>query len=264
MTEPATIESPPEPWVSVSASMTPDGALLELVRLADVVRWLMTAKRLQFLPAVHAMHKALAGLEGLGLYVADGLGGARAVGAADVFGLTRPLRRRTYYAGIGMHAAPTVQPQLLPDSVLPGQSAALYFVRNVWGNGRNAEAIMDSENVQAVEAARLAMPCEQAAALWGCTSVVVAIKPKAAMSAPAVKKTVNSWTPETKAQLLVDFNTTLGRTVKERMAALADKWNTGEANIKKYLGEAKKDAAKAKEEAEKAKKNYSWPGLGSR
>lgn len=52
--------------------------------------------------------------------------------------------------------------------------------------------------------------------------------------------------------------------MKERRAALAEKWKTGEANIKKYLGLAKRDAEAAKNNADEAKKANRWAGLGSR
>lgn len=161
MTELTTIEPPPAPWVNVSASATPDGALLELVRLADVVSWLMKTQRLHFVPAVQTMHEALAGLAGLTLYVADGSGVARAVGASDVFGLNAPRGRRTISRGIDMPPAPTVQPWPLPDGVTPGVSAALYMV-------------LRQPNEPGALISFLAMPCDQAAHLWGCAGVAAA------------------------------------------------------------------------------------------
>lgn len=184
MTDPATIETPLEPWVNAPASMTPDGALHALVGLADVVRWLMTAKRLHIVSAVHAMHKALAGLDGLGLYVTDGKGRARAVGAADAFGLDIPSGRRTLNRGIDMPRPERVQSRPLPDGVTPGVSAALYMV-------------LHQPNEPGALILCLAMPCKQAAALWSGVSLAEVARPLSWVDLVAVRKADPGaeWTP---------------------------------------------------------------------
>ena len=72
--------------------------------------------------------------------------------------------------------------------------------------------------------------------------------------APAGNEAGALWTPERLAQLLADFNAAPGKTVKERRANLAKNWQTGDANLKKYLARAKKDA-------EASKPGYPWAGL---
>ncbi|CAM3757145.1 hypothetical protein [Polaromonas hydrogenivorans] len=224
MTEFTTIESPPEPWVNAPASMTPDGALLELVGLADVVRWLMTAKRLQFVPAVHAMHKALAGLADLGLYVADGKGLACAVGAGDTFGLDYPRWRRTFSRGLDGQGNPLpsipMQARSLPDGVTPGVSAALYMVLH---QPNESDALIS----------RLAMQCEQAVQLWGCSAA-----PAVAVNASSDdKKHSDIWDG---ARLLATKTELIAVRVKNYTQRLSELSGIEETAIRRLIREHKK------------------------
>lgn len=171
MSEPTPIQTAttpallPGPWVTAPVLVSVDGvAALPTVRLASLVPWLMQTRRVPFVVAVRALHEALAGLEGLTLYIAQKSSFARAVGASDAFGLDAQFQgRRIISRGIDMPPVPT-QSRALPDGVTPGVSAALYFIRYGWGSGEQAETILEREDL---DASRLVMPCDQAVALWG-------------------------------------------------------------------------------------------------
>lgn len=155
----------PGPWVMAPVLVSIDGVTsLATVRLAALVPWLMQTRRVPFVAAVRALYEALAGLEGLTLYIAQKSGLARAVGASDAFGLDTPVQgRRIISRGIDRPPVPT-QGRALPDGVSPGVSAALYAIRHGWGSGAHDETILDREDF---DASRLVMRCDQAAALWG-------------------------------------------------------------------------------------------------
>lgn len=206
MSEPTPIQTTttpaplPGPWVTAPVLVSIDGVTaLATVRLAALVTWLMHTRRVPFVVAVRALHEALAGLEGLTLYVAQKSGLARAVGASDAFGLDAPVQgRRTISRGIDMPPVPT-QGRALPDGVSTGVSAALYFIRRVWGGGQHDETILVREDC---DASRLVMPCDQATALWG-AAAVAAIAPKQltldAIKNGAGKNDRGEWLPEAKA-----------------------------------------------------------------
>lgn len=152
------------PWVGVKASTNlADGCALSLVLLRDLVRWLMRSKEIAFMGAARELHGALQGLAGLRLYVTGESGAARVVGAADTFDLL-PVQRRIYSHGIGLGQRAAPAPASLPDGVTPGMSAALHYVGNGWGGGACLESILDDDSNPA---SRLAMPCDQAAAIFG-------------------------------------------------------------------------------------------------
>lgn len=190
----------PGPWVTAPVLVSVDGVTARpTVRLAALVPWLMQTRRLPFVAAVRALHEALAGLEGVTLYVAQKSGHAHAVGASDTFGLDAPAQgRRIYSRGVDMPPAPT-QSRALPDGVTPGVSAALYFIRCGWGSGAHDETILDCEDFGA---SRLVMPCDQAAALLG-VAAVAAIAPEPltldAIKNGAGKNKRGEWLPEAKA-----------------------------------------------------------------
>lgn len=146
-----TPDESPAPWVNALLSAMPDGTRLELVRLADVVRWMMKTKRMHFAIAAQDTHKALAGLTGLELYFLTDAGGVAAIPPTHTFNLTDSNSR----GGL---------PSKLPDGVTPGLSAALFYVGRVWGDGRNSEAFLARKDQAATW---LAMPCAKAAQLWG-------------------------------------------------------------------------------------------------
>ena len=155
----------PLPWVGVKASTNlADGSSLSLVLLRDLVRWLMQAKEIAFMGAAQELYRALRGRAGLRLYVTSQSGAARAVGAADTFGLL-PVQRRIYSRGIDLQPSAASAPASLPAGVTPGASAALHYVGNGWGGGACLESILDDDNNPA---SRLAIPCDQAAAIFGC------------------------------------------------------------------------------------------------
>ncbi|OGB27100.1 MAG: hypothetical protein A3I66_19090 [Burkholderiales bacterium RIFCSPLOWO2_02_FULL_57_36] len=167
----------PLPWVAVPAyTSVDDRSPLHLVGLRELVRWLMGAKTLGFMAASIVLHKGLLGLgDKLRLYITTHEPGpARAVKDSDTFGLS-PSQRRVYSRGIDA-PPPARQPALLPDGVTPGASAALYYVDKVWGGGRCPVSILDDASNPA---SCLAMPCDQAAAIWGgvATVAVVAVVP---------------------------------------------------------------------------------------
>lgn len=160
-----TAEQAAPPWVDVASSSLPGGALVKLVQLRAVVRWLMESKSLHFLPAAVALHDALQTCETLKLYLDFPGGSAHPVGAGDTFQGVLPAVR----GGVARRD-PALRP-LLPG-VTPGQSAALSYLNNVWCNARNSESAMDwglewSNNDPSKAATYLAVSCEQAAALWG-------------------------------------------------------------------------------------------------
>lgn len=172
---------------------------LATVRLAALVPWLMQTRRVPFVAAVRALYEALAGLEGLTLYIAQKSGLARAVGASDAFGLDTPVQeRRIISRGIDRPPVPT-QGRALPDGVSPGVSAALYAIRHGWGSGAHDETILEREDL---DVSRLVMPCDQAAALWG-AAAVAAIAPVPltldAIKNGAGKNKRGEWLPEAKA-----------------------------------------------------------------
>ena len=160
-------DAPPMPWVDAVPSRVPDGEALHLVRLSAVVRWLMASKRLPFVMAVDELHRALVGIDGLRLYLCGSNGAARAVDGQCVFDLSSYVIRPGQ--SLGRHLQRYWTP--LPEGVTPGQSAALFYVEKVWGDGRTPESAMDREDLQA---SALAMPCQQAAAQWGAGLVAVA------------------------------------------------------------------------------------------
>lgn len=185
-------------------SRLPDGQHLGLVRLADVVRWLMKSRRLPFESVALDLHGVLAGLEGLVLYLAPHGLSARAVGASDTFGLDKHQQgRRVLSAGIGVPCSPAVSRQSLPDGVVPGVSAALYVVQHGWGSGKNTESILDREDLAA---SWLAMPCEQAAALWGGVTMAQEARPLSWVDLVAIchADKRSRWTPAMVAALRVE------------------------------------------------------------
>lgn len=161
------------PWVDVKASTNmADGSSLPIVLLRVLVRWLMESKKIAFMGAARELHGALQGLAGLRLYVTAESGAARVVGAADTFNLL-PVQRRIYSHGIGLGQRAAPAPASLPDGVTPGMPAALHYVGNVWGGGACLESILDDDNNPA---SRLAMPCDQAAAIWGGVATIVVVE----------------------------------------------------------------------------------------
>ncbi|WP_300215968.1 hypothetical protein [Rhodoferax sp.] len=196
--------------------MSIDGvSALATVRLAALVPWLMQTRRLPFVAAVRALHEALAGLEGLSLYVAQKSGLARVVGASDAFGLDAPVQGlRIISRGIDMPSVPTqgralsvpAQARAFPDGVTPGLSAALYLIREGWGSGRHDESILERDDAYGP---CLLMPCDQAAALWGVVALA-AMAPEPltldAIKNGAGKNKRGEWLPEAKAVMQSEIN----------------------------------------------------------
>lgn len=183
---PANPDAPLLPWVNALAFSTRDGELLELVQLSTVLNWLMQSKRQHFSPAVLTLHDALAGFDGLAIYAVSESGLARAVCDSDSFGLDSPQPgRRVISSGIGgghYRSPPTRLP--LPDGVMPGISAALYVVRCERDRGGAPESSLAPGALLSC----LAMPCNQAAALWGAGASVEAetVTAQAAVKPPKI------------------------------------------------------------------------------
>lgn len=154
----------PLPWANVPEFSTKEGAPLELVQLSDVLTWRMQCKNQRFAPAVLALLDDLSGFEGLSLYAVEQSGIARAVGDSETFGLDSPRQgRRVISAGIGGGFAPAVQRLALPNGVMPGALAALYVLRLACDQAGAADSFMASNSALSC----LAVPCKQAAKLWG-------------------------------------------------------------------------------------------------
>ena len=156
----------PLPWVAVAAyTSAKDKSPLHLVGLRELVLWLMQKNLLSFMDASSALHGALCSLGGrLILYVTTQKPGfARAVNDADTFGLLS-VPRRVYSRGIGEQSVEKQPMSRLPAGVIPGISAALYYVGKGWGGGSFNESILEDANNPA---SCLAMTCEQAAEIWG-------------------------------------------------------------------------------------------------
>lgn len=197
---PANPDAPPLPWVNTVAFSTRDGEPLELVQLSVVLTWLMQSKRQHFAPAVLALHDALAGVDGLAMYAVSESGLARAVGDSDAFGLDSPQPgRRVISSGIGGGYAPVIPRLRLLDGVKPGISAALYVVRRE----RDRVGAPESSLAPGSLLSCLAMPCNQAAALWGAAAVaVVGTEPLTALAIKTEGKGKNKrgeWSHEAKA-----------------------------------------------------------------
>lgn len=175
ITPPETPAKAPPPW-----EKNPDGTALLLSEVSDdkgekkriklvylriVVRWLMQVESLHFPVAARDMHKALTGLAGLGLYLLEADGPARLVGAGDIFDTVIPsATRRTYSHGIGGGAGVVVPQKAIPYVATAGHAGALDFVLEVWGHEK---APISACDFQGWTATKLAIPCEQAAQLWG-------------------------------------------------------------------------------------------------
>lgn len=164
---------------------------IKAVYLRDLVRWLMQSQGLHFGTAVRDMHKALAGLAGLRLYLLEpGRGTARLVGASDVFDTVIPSTGRRYLSrGIGLGGDAAGVTKALPYETTSGHAGALDFVLKVWGDERLPENSLDYLGWNAT---RLAMPCEQAALVWGTKPPKVL----AAVTASPDLQTEHVWTGE--------------------------------------------------------------------
>lgn len=158
------------PWEGLKPCRLPDRQSIDLVGLPALVRWHMSAKNLHFPQAADAVHqKLMERRDSLTLYVAQSNGEARVVDDADCFGLDVRQGRRIISTGIYSQAVAVSRLKPLPVGVTPGQAAALYVV-GAWGDSRNTESVMGDEEPNA---RLLAMPCEQAAALFGAGLVAV-------------------------------------------------------------------------------------------
>ena len=165
----------PLPWVGVPTyTSIEDRSTLHLVGLRDLVRWLMRTRTLGFMGASIVLHTELLERgDKLRLYITTHEPGpARAVNNVDTFGLASSQRR---ISSRGIGAPPARQPAPLPDDVTPGVSAALYYIGKGWGGGRCSESILDDASNPA---SCLAMPCDQAAAIWGGAATVAAVEPE--------------------------------------------------------------------------------------
>lgn len=218
----------PKPWIGAPAGALADGGRLALVSLAELVRWLMQSRGLEFEAASQDLHDALAGLKGLRLYVRPPNSLMRPVGPSDTFGLTVRAGRRVFSAGIGLPPPPAPAPPSMLPGVTPGVPAALYFVRDCWGGGKC------TADAPAFLASTLAMPADQAAAIWGAEAQGGAARPLTWAECVAERRELrkgSSWTDAQHAALLAAIRA--GKTPGEMAADLGISRQTVEESVER-------------------------------
>lgn len=247
------------PWSNGALSSLPGGELLELVYLADVVRWLMNSRPLPFAAAARELHNTLKSRD-LPLYLRERSGDARRVEPAETFGIGAP-RRRIYSRGIGASDGPVVA-QRLPDGVAPGTSAALYWLHHVWGSGRYDETVLGND---AWPASRLAMSRDDAAGLWQPIPAADGVRTFDDLRRFRTGEGGKKWEPQHRAVLLKEYTDriTAGASPTRAQQSLASELGLGSRQaVRNQLNKAQGRQGTRKDDESQA---HGWAkGLGAR
>ena len=219
---------PPEGWSLRSSfgmlrsDATPEG---RLGRLADVVLWLMDKREMPCGVAVALVCDALV-LEATksSLYLLDSAGYAKPLQETDYFGFE--------CINLDMWA---YKPERKKED--EGVAGAVKYMRNCWGESSSPGAtIFIGQEVLDP----LAISLGKAFELWGygkrCEpEVAVPVVPGPQM------KTVISWTPVLRAELLADFNAAKGKNFTVRRENLFEKWKKGPDNLRTQIDIARRE-----------------------
>lgn len=139
-------------------------------------------------------------------------------------------------------------------AVIPRDPVSLVQLRDLPPSWNWVLSVDDADSF--LESMGMGFTCSGVLAHWYAEACPDALAPEVSALAAAEPqgKMVIPWTPERRAKLLADFKAAPGKTDIERRASLSGKWQAGDANLKKYIALAKKDA-------EASKPGSLWVGL---